>query len=147
MYDLSSAYHHVKIHPDHRKYLGFAIPGSDGKEEYYQFECMPFGLALATKCLASLTKPICALLAREGIRHSLYIDDGKINAPRALIGKHLDGTLEVLAKSGFVIAKEKTDTATSAAIKKEISRFHHRFRAHDSSSFGRENLGREVANL
>ena len=100
-YDLSSAYHHVKIHPDHRKYLGFAVPGPNGEEEFYQFECMPFGLASATKYLARLTKPICALLAREGIRHSLFIDDGKINAPRKLIGKHLERTLEVLDKSGF----------------------------------------------
>ena len=70
-YDLSSAYHHVKIHPDHQKFLGFAIPGEDGKDEFYQFECMPFGLASATKCLARITKPICALLAKKGIRLSL----------------------------------------------------------------------------
>lgn len=68
-YDLSSAYHHIKIHPDHKKYLGFCVPGPEG-DEFYQFECMPFGLASATKCLARITKPICAFLAKKGIRHS-----------------------------------------------------------------------------
>ena len=121
-YDLSSAYHHAKIHPDHRKFLGFAIPGPEG-EEYYQFECMPFGLATATKCLACMTKPICALLARNGKRHSLYIDDGKINTPRHLIKAHLRFTLEALKNAGFIIAENKTDDEGSASSAKEYLGF------------------------
>ena len=84
---------------------------------------MPFGLASATKCLARITKPICALLAKKGIRHSLYIDDGKINAPPHLIEKHLKFTLETLKNAGFKIAENKTDTVKSAAAKKEYLGF------------------------
>ena len=116
-YDLSSAYHHIKIHPDHKKYLGFSIPG-EGGPEYYQFECMPFGLASATKCLARMTKPICALLAKNGIRHSLYIDDEKINAPKHLIKEHLQLTLDTLKQAGFVVASSKTDSADSVSTRK-----------------------------
>ena len=72
---------------------------------------MPFGLASATQCLARVTKPICAHLASKGIRHSLYIDDGKINAVKGKIARHLRYTLDVLKSAGFVVAPKKTDTA------------------------------------
>ena len=36
-FDLKSAFHHVLIHPDHRKYLGFSISGPDGLPRYFVF--------------------------------------------------------------------------------------------------------------
>lgn len=63
-YNLSSAYHHVRIHEEHWQFLGFSVPDENGKDCYCVFTCMSFGLALATHCLAWLTKPICALLAK-----------------------------------------------------------------------------------
>ena len=80
-YDLVSAYHHVAIHPDHQELLGCALPDPiTGETVYFEFTCMPFGLATATHCLTRLTKPICIYITRNGIRHTIFIDDGKVNA-------------------------------------------------------------------
>ena len=44
-YDLSSAYHHIAIHPDYQDLLGIAVPDeTTGEDVYYVFTCMPFGL-------------------------------------------------------------------------------------------------------
>ena len=58
-FDLTSAFHHIPIHPDHHRYLGFSIENEEGIEEFYAYTCMPFGLATATQCLARVTKAIC----------------------------------------------------------------------------------------
>ena len=122
-YNLSSAYHHVKIFEGHRKFLGFSIPGEQG-EEFYVFTCMPFGLASATHCLARMTKPICAFLAKEGIRNTIYIDDGWIPALLKLLAQqYLARTLQVLEAAGFIVATEKTDKPEDASQRKEYLGF------------------------
>lgn len=42
-FDLRSGYHHINIHLQHQKYLGFSWI-VDGKEKYYIFSVLPFGL-------------------------------------------------------------------------------------------------------
>jgi len=79
-YDLKSAYHHIKIHQDHIKFLGAAFDDEEGKKVYFIFEFLPFGLSSAVHCITKLFKPITAYLHQKGIRHSIYIDDGRILA-------------------------------------------------------------------
>ena len=122
-YDLSAAYHHVNINEEHKKYLCFMVPDKEGEAHYYQFQVMPFGLSSATQGLARITKPICAHLASHGIRHSLYIDDGKINATKDKIVQHLEYTLKVLQQAGFVVAPQKTDTADTVSTTKTYLEF------------------------
>ena len=123
-YDLSSAYHHVMIHPEHWTYLGFSVPQEDGSDNYYVFTCMPFGLSSATHCLARLTKPLCSLLAKKGIRNTIYIDDGWVAALLKLIAQqHLRETLRVLEQAGFIIAQEKTDKPEEVSQIKEYLGF------------------------
>ena len=118
-YDLTSAFHHIPIHPDHHKYLGFAIENEQGEEEFYAYTCMPFGLATATQCLARVTKAITRYAALQGIRNSLYIDDGRIGAPtKELCIQHLQEVLSIWQRAGFVISREKSDTADSVAQSK-----------------------------
>ena len=75
VFDFKDGYHHVKIHPDFRKFLGFTLM-LDGKQVYCQFKVGLLGLAdmpwLFTKIFRVLVKhwrsvaiPIC-----------LYLDDG-----------------------------------------------------------------------
>ena len=45
-WDLKSRNHHVDIHPDQYKYLGFAFE-FDGQTRYFCFTVLPFGLASA----------------------------------------------------------------------------------------------------
>ena len=40
--DLTDAYFHVAIHPDHRQFLRFAFEG-----KAYEYRVLPFGLSLA----------------------------------------------------------------------------------------------------
>ena len=41
--DLTQGYHHVTVHPQDRTFLGFSW-----KDQFYQFEVMPFGLEAST---------------------------------------------------------------------------------------------------
>ena len=112
-FDLKCAFHHVLIHPDFRKYLGFCIPDEDGTDRFYVFRVLPFGLSTAVQLLARMTKPICIFLANEGIRLSIYINDGWILALlRELAAQHLERTFEVLAQAGFIVSKSKSDTVS-----------------------------------
>lgn len=68
--DLKDAYFHIKILPQHRKFLRFAFGG-----EAYQYRVLPFSLALSprtyTKCMDAALAP----LRLQGIRILNYIDD------------------------------------------------------------------------
>ena len=41
-FDLKSGYHHIDIHEDFQKYLGFAWTFSDGTTKYLQYSVLPF---------------------------------------------------------------------------------------------------------
>jgi hypothetical protein len=47
-FDLKSGYHHIEIHPDHLRFLGFAwkFPG-EASIRYFVFTVLPFGLSSA----------------------------------------------------------------------------------------------------
>ncbi|KAI2645917.1 enzymatic polyprotein [Labeo rohita] len=70
MIDLKDAYFHVSIFPQHRKFRRFAFRG-----EAYQYQVLPFGLALSphtfTKCVDAALAP----LQLRGICILNYIDD------------------------------------------------------------------------
>ena len=44
-FDLTSNYHHIKIYPEHCKFLCFEWTFEDGCKKYFQFCVLPFGLA------------------------------------------------------------------------------------------------------
>ena len=46
-FDLTSGYHHIEIHPEHCKFLGFEWTVKDGCTRYFQFCVLPYGLASA----------------------------------------------------------------------------------------------------
>ena len=82
VYDLASAYHHIRIAPEHQDMLGFAVPSAEDEavEHYYVYQRMPFGLATAGQVLTRMLKPLRAEIASRGIRHSIYMDDGHVMA-------------------------------------------------------------------
>jgi len=45
-FDMRSGYHHLNIHSEHQKYLGFSWI-IDGKQKYFIFTILPFGLCSA----------------------------------------------------------------------------------------------------
>ena len=82
-YDLKAAYHHIKIDSAHTKYLGASIKKPGGGIQYFVFLFLPFGLASAVHCITKLFKPLNAYIHENGVRHTIYLDDGRIVAKTA----------------------------------------------------------------
>lgn len=78
IFDLISAYYHIKIDSDQHRFLGAAFHNSDRSMVYIQYAHLPFGLASAVHVITELWKPMTRYLSSLGIRSSIYIDDGQI---------------------------------------------------------------------
>ena len=68
--DLKDAYYTVPIDPGHQKCWTFWF---DGK--YFQYTCLPNGLASAPRVCTKLLKPVYSALRSTGHLSSGYIDD------------------------------------------------------------------------
>ena len=109
-FDLPSGYHHIKVHPEHRKFLGFEWTFQDGSTKYFQFCVLPFGVSSAsyvfTKVLCPFTKPWRGI----GIKAIIYIDDGIAVSHSFELGKTACELIKNdLVSAGFVINAEKGD--------------------------------------
>ncbi|KAI2645053.1 Transposon Ty3-G Gag-Pol polyprotein [Labeo rohita] len=93
---LKNAYFHVSILPQHRKFLRFAFRG-----EAYQYQVLPFGLALLPHTFIKCVDAALVSLHLQGIRMLNYIDywlilaqSEKNHLPRRAVGfDHEAGTL------------------------------------------------------
>ena len=107
--DLENQYFHVRVHPNHQKYLGFKIRDNQGKEEYYVFCVMVYGIKIATAVVTRLIKPIVRYVHQKGIRFSIYIDDGRtIGASQEVTAEHHEIVLRTFEKAGWNIQYSKT---------------------------------------
>jgi hypothetical protein len=115
-YDLKSAYFHIKIFPGHTKFLGAKFVNKTGKVTYFEFLFLPFGLSSAVRCMTKLFKPIKAYLSEKGIRHTIFIDDGRVVSQTAEQSKEdFKFTLQTLRRAGWVIEQLKTDKIDGGA--------------------------------
>ena len=111
--DLKSAYQHVVIRKDHRKYFGFSALGQS-----LRFAAMPFGLSTAPWAFTRLMRAVMAYLRRFGIRVSIYLDDLLIMASsKALAFEHTRKVRELLETLGFVLNLEKSVFVPSRTIR------------------------------
>lgn len=123
-YDLKAAYHHIKIHPSQIKYLGAAIKKPEGGTQYFVFQFLPFGLCSAVHCITKLFKPINAYIHEKGIRHSVYLDDGRIVADTmSEAEKHRVFVYDVLKRAGWILEARKSDHEEDASQSKEYLGF------------------------
>ena len=80
---------------------------------------MPFGLSTATHVLTRITKPICVYITKHGIRHTIFINDGKVNgADQKILLWAFKFVLDTSKRAGFVIASKKTDSHQSVSTRK-----------------------------
>ena len=122
VYDLTSEYHHIRMSEEDSDCLGFEV--EEGVRKHYKYVRMPFGLSTAGQVLDRILKPICAQIAAQGIRHSIYIDDGRISAASKLeTQKALRFVQRVLKSAGFKLAVDKSDTYESVGQVKEYLGF------------------------
>ena len=97
--DLKDAYLHVPVHQDSRRLLGFSFLGRT-----YLYQVLPFGLKDSPWVFTRLVATVIAHLRTQGVRIFYYLDDWLVVAGSpALLSAHLELTLEVTQKLGFLI--------------------------------------------
>ena len=107
--DLENMYLHIRLRPDMKKYLGFAVPQEDGSTVFFQFRVMPFGVKPAVAVVTRLLKPVKAYFHRLGIKFSIYIDDGRVSAASSEVcARHMAFVLDILQRVGWHIQWKKT---------------------------------------
>ena len=74
-FDLKSGYHHIDIHSDDQKYLGFCWK-IDNKEHYFKFTVLPFGLSTAGHVFTKVLRCMVKHWREQSIRIIMYLDDG-----------------------------------------------------------------------
>jgi hypothetical protein len=123
-YDLANAFFHIKISPNHRKYLGAKFLTEDGRHQYFIFNFMPFGLSAAVYVITKMMKPLQAFFNQSGVRHTIYIDDGRVVAS-TLQKARADYSLvhQVLKDAGWQLAEKKSDGLEDGSQVKEYLGF------------------------
>jgi hypothetical protein len=102
--DLKDAYHHIAIHPKHRKFLRFHYQG-----KHWQFRALPFGLASAPRAFCRVLAPVVGWCHLKGIRLLAYLDDwlllGEIPEELAMMTEQV---CRMLVSLGWLISEEKS---------------------------------------
>ena len=124
VYDLKSAYHHVKVLEEHRQYLGASITTESGEKQYFVFNYMPFGLGSAVHCITKIFKPMSAYFHLQGIRHTVFIDDGRFLSDSANSAEqNREKVYDTLQKAGWILEQTKSDKEGDSSQVKEYLGF------------------------
>jgi hypothetical protein len=116
VYDLSSAYFHIKIFDQHIDYLGASFVAEDGSTQFFRYKYLAFGISTAIHVMTKVMKPLSAYISQLGIRHSIYLDDGRIVAPsKVQAAEDLDTVFSILKAAGWTIASHKSDSVSSVS--------------------------------
>ena len=118
--DLASAYHHVKLSENCKDFFGFTIfDKQQGKERYFRFQRLPFGLSTAGFILSKVTNPILRFCRKNSIRVGIYVDDIIILGQSFEECKiHSEFVRTIFSLAGFTFSIEKATLS---------QRFQHRF--------------------
>ena len=110
--DLENCFFHVRVHPAHQKFLGFKWPDPEKKEEvFFNFKVMVYGSKQAVSVVTRLIRPIVGFLHLNGIKFSIYIDDGRTSAgTRELTISQHNKVLETFKEAGWNLQMSKTST-------------------------------------
>ncbi|KAG1540261.1 hypothetical protein G6F49_012172 [Rhizopus delemar] len=110
--DLSDAFLHLPVHPEHRRYLRFYWKGS-----VYQFKTTPFGLSIVPYWFTKVTKPILEWARQQGIRLSAYLDDWiTLGKTKAEATKHTQMILQCLTSLGWPVNLKKSQTQPTQTL-------------------------------
>lgn len=124
VFDLTSAYHHIKIEKSQHKYLGASFENSDGTVVYFQYGYLPFGISSAVHCITKVWKPLTSFLNANGIRNSIYVDDGRILAKNVEEAREKAiFTYNTITRAGWAIEKSKSDSIHDASFSKKYLGF------------------------
>lgn len=123
-FDLKSCYYHVKVFEGHQKYLGASFVNKMKEKIYFIYQHLPFGLASAVHVITKIFKPLLAKIHSNGIKFSIYIDDGRFLAKSMVeLDQHRKFIYNLLKKSGWFLAKNKSDNIGEGGRRKEYLGF------------------------
>ena len=108
--DLKNGYHHLSVHKDFHRYLGFKW-----RNKYYTWQVIPFGLAVSPYYFCKSIRQVIKYLRTQGIRISAYVDDFILAATPEAVVRQRDFVLQVLADLGFTINTEKSSLTPSCS--------------------------------
>lgn len=111
--DLKDGFHHVPVHSDHRKYLGFKY-----RNCYYQWTVLPFGHNCSPYIFTKILRPVVKFLRSKGLRVVLYVDDFILFSPQDTIVADRDFLLDTLKKLGWSVNFSKS--SLDPELKKEF---------------------------
>ena len=75
-FDLKSAYHHIDICEEHRKFLSFKWTSSDGVTKFYEFKVLPFGMCSAPYVFTKVLRQLVKYWRGCGHLTLMYLNDG-----------------------------------------------------------------------
>eukprot|EP00111_Clytia_hemisphaerica_P009430 TCONS_00027673-protein len=107
-FDLRKGYYHVEIAEAHQTYLGFSW-NLDGREKFFIFCVLPFGLSSAPMIFTKLLRPLVSYWHDHGIKICVFLDDGggtESNLVKAISSSNF--VRRSLKSSGFVVNEEKS---------------------------------------
>ena len=108
-FNLKSAYHHIEIFEEHRRYLAFAWNFGQSKTRYFRFCVLPFGLSTAPFVFTKLLKALIRYWHSQGIPIVVFLDDGLGGGPTQRQAKIHSFTVHSnLLKCGFLINEDKS---------------------------------------
>ena len=109
-FDLKSGYHHVDMHIDSQKYLGFAWTFKDGSKKYFQFSVLPFGLTSAPFIFTKIIRVLIKYWRAHAIRIACFIDDGlAIDYSQTKASSNSQFVRDTLDCAGFLSNQEKSE--------------------------------------
>jgi hypothetical protein len=125
VYNISKAYHHLRLHPDSYELVGFCVVDEEGKERYYYYYVVVvFVLGPAGQLLGWMMRPILRKLSEMGIRNVMYVDDGwGVASTKDKADANYAIALFYFKRAGFIVALEKLDPIGAALQRKEYLGF------------------------
>lgn len=110
--DLKDAYFHIPIHKKHRKFLRFCIQG-----KMYQYRALAFGPKTSPRVFTKVVSVLAGYLRMQNLRLAVYLDDWfLLNAVRSKLIVDRDLALNLLARLGFIVNREKSQLQPSQQI-------------------------------
>ena len=107
-FDISQGYHHIDIHPDFQKYLGFSWV-INGVQRFFMFLVLPFGLTSAPFIFTKVVRVLIKFWRSQGIKICCFIDDGfGCNANLPQTKAHSQIVRMSLGDAGFVVNENKS---------------------------------------
>ena len=112
--DITSAYHHIEIHPKHRTLCGFEFEGI-----LYCYACLPFGLGISAFVFCLFTAVTAAALRASGLTKAMiwYVDDCIASAGPTRDDARVAKIVAFIRSFGWHLADPKLDLRQVMCIK------------------------------